>query len=57
MTRKQRRLTLIGAGLGVLGLAAAPVLFALKKAENSYGLAGANNKDTVPGEVIAEFGH
>jgi cytochrome c-type biogenesis protein CcmE len=30
MTRKQRRLTLIGAGLGVLGLAAALVLFALK---------------------------
>jgi cytochrome c-type biogenesis protein CcmE len=30
MTRKQRRLALIGAGLGVLGLAAALVLFALK---------------------------
>ena len=30
MTRKQRRLTLIGTGLGVLGLAAALVLFALK---------------------------
>src|SRR3982751_542636 len=30
MTRKQRRLVLIGAGLGVLGLAAALVLFALK---------------------------
>src|SRR6187431_30594 len=30
MTRKQRRLTLIGAGLGVLGLAAALVLSALK---------------------------
>ena len=30
MTRKQRRLTLIGAGLGVVGLAAALVLFALK---------------------------
>ena len=30
MTRKQRRLTLIGAGLGVLGLAAALVLVALK---------------------------
>lgn len=30
MTRKQRRLTLIGAGLGVLGLAAGLVLFALK---------------------------
>jgi len=30
MTRKQRRLSLIGAGLGVLGLAAALVLFALK---------------------------
>ena len=30
MTRKQRRLTLIGAGLSVLGLAAALVLFALK---------------------------
>jgi len=30
MTRKQRRLTLIGAGLGVLGLAAALVLFALR---------------------------
>ena len=30
MTRKQRRLTLIGAGLGVLGLAAALVLLALK---------------------------
>src|ERR1043166_510185 len=30
MTRKQRRRTLIGAGLGVLGLAAALVLFALK---------------------------
>ena len=30
MTRKQRRLTLIGSGLGVLGLAAALVLFALK---------------------------
>ena len=29
MTRKQRRLTLIGSGLGVLGLAAALVLFAL----------------------------
>ena len=29
MTRKQRRLTLIGAGLGVLGLAAALVLYAL----------------------------
>src|SRR4051795_2745917 len=32
MTRKQRRLTLIGAGLGVLALAAALVLFALKDA-------------------------
>ena len=30
MTRKQRRLTLIGVGLGVLGLAAGLVLFALK---------------------------
>jgi cytochrome c-type biogenesis protein CcmE len=30
MTRKQRRLTLIGAGLGVLSLAATLVLFALK---------------------------
>src|SRR5258708_23834158 len=30
MTRKQRRLTLIGAGLGVLGLAASLVLFALR---------------------------
>ena len=30
MTRKQRRLALIGAGLGVLGLAAGLVLFALK---------------------------
>jgi cytochrome c-type biogenesis protein CcmE len=30
MTRKQRRLTLIGAGLGVLGLAAGLVLVALK---------------------------
>ena len=30
MTRKQRRLTLIGTGLGVLGVAAALVLFALK---------------------------
>ena len=30
MTRKQRRLALIGAGLGVLGIAAALVLFALK---------------------------
>jgi cytochrome c-type biogenesis protein CcmE len=30
MTRKQRRLTLIGAGLGVLGVAAALVLFALR---------------------------
>jgi len=30
MTRKQRRLTLIGAGLGVLALAAGLVLFALK---------------------------
>ena len=30
MTRKQRRLTLIGSGLGVLALAAALVLFALK---------------------------
>jgi cytochrome c-type biogenesis protein CcmE len=30
MTRKQRRLVLIGAGLSVLGLAAALVLFALK---------------------------
>ena len=30
MTRKQRRLTLIGTGLGVLALAAALVLFALK---------------------------
>ncbi len=30
MTRKQRRLALIGAGLGVLGLAAALVLTALK---------------------------
>ena len=30
MTRKQRRLALIGSGLGVLGLAAALVLFALK---------------------------
>jgi cytochrome c-type biogenesis protein CcmE len=30
MTRKQRRLTLIGAGLGVLGLALALVLTALK---------------------------
>ena len=29
MTRKQRRLTLIGAGLGVLGLAAGLVLYAL----------------------------
>ena len=29
MTRKQRRLSLIGAGLGVLGLAAALVLYAL----------------------------
>ena len=32
MTRKQRRLTLIGAGLGVLGLAAALVLYALNDA-------------------------
>ena len=32
MTRKQRRLVLIGAGLGVLGLAAGLVLFALKDA-------------------------
>jgi len=31
MTRKQRRLTLIGFGLGVLGLAAALVLSALKE--------------------------
>jgi cytochrome c-type biogenesis protein CcmE len=31
MTRKQRRLTLIGAGLGVLGIAAALVLTALKE--------------------------
>ena len=30
MTRKQRRLVLIGSGMGVLGLAAALVLFALK---------------------------
>jgi cytochrome c-type biogenesis protein CcmE len=30
MTRKQRRLTLIGSALGVLGLAVALVLFALK---------------------------
>ena len=30
MTRKQRRLTLIGSGLGVLALAAALVLFALQ---------------------------
>jgi cytochrome c-type biogenesis protein CcmE len=30
MTRKQRRLALIGSGLGVLGVAAALVLFALK---------------------------
>src|SRR5215831_15646259 len=30
MTRKQRRLALIGSGLGVLGLAAGLVLFALK---------------------------
>ena len=30
MTRKQRRLALIGTGMGVLGLAAALVLFALK---------------------------
>ena len=30
MTRKQRRLALIGSGMGVLGLAAALVLFALK---------------------------
>src|SRR5258707_3076588 len=30
MTRKRRRLALIGSGLGVLGLAAALVLFALK---------------------------
>src|SRR4051812_15200585 len=30
MTRKQRRLTLIGSGLGVLALAAALVLFALR---------------------------
>jgi cytochrome c-type biogenesis protein CcmE len=30
MTRKQRRLALIGTGLGVLGLAAGLVLFALK---------------------------
>ena len=30
MTRKQRRLVLIGAGLGVLGLAAGLVLFALR---------------------------
>src|SRR5881227_3860684 len=30
MTRRQRRLALIGSGLGVLGLAAALVLFALK---------------------------
>ena len=30
MTRKQRRLALIGTGLGVLGLAAALVLFALR---------------------------
>ena len=30
MTRKQRRLVLIGSGLGVLGLAAGLVLFALK---------------------------
>src|SRR3954465_6333659 len=32
MTRKQRRLTLIGAGLGVLGLAAGLVLYALNAA-------------------------
>ena len=32
MTRKQRRLTLIGAGLGVLGLAVTLVLFALNDA-------------------------
>ena len=32
MTRKQRRLTLIGAGLGVLGLAAGLVLYALNDA-------------------------
>ena len=32
MTRKQRRLTLIGAGLGVLALAAALVLYALNDA-------------------------
>jgi len=32
MTRKQRRLALIGTGLGVLGLAAALVLFALRDA-------------------------
>ena len=32
MTRKQRRLVLIGAGLGVLGLAAALVLYALNDA-------------------------
>jgi cytochrome c-type biogenesis protein CcmE len=31
MTRKQRRLTLIGAGIGVLGLAGALVLSALKE--------------------------
>src|SRR6185295_9808174 len=32
MTRKQRRLTLIGVGLGVLGLAAGLVLYALNDA-------------------------
>src|SRR3954465_9273582 len=32
MTRRQRRLTLIGAGLGVLGLAAGLVLYALNDA-------------------------
>src|SRR4029077_17872543 len=32
MTRKQRRLSLIGAGLGVLGLAAGLVLYALNDA-------------------------
>ena len=32
MTRKQRRLVLIGSGLGVLGLAAALMLFALSDA-------------------------
>src|SRR5256885_1969332 len=48
MTRKQRRLTLIGAGLGVLGLAAGLVLYALNDAIGFF-----NSPSDVVGKNVA----